>query len=65
MESCNSVFKCSGRAAVKENRKSCSIIYKEIQYLWLLELLLAAAVFDTSFACGKLSLKTFQSLPYL
>lgn len=42
-----------------------SIIYKEIQYLWLLELLLAAAVFDTSFACGKLSLKTFQPLPYL
>lgn len=51
MESCNSVFKCSGRAAIKENRESCSI-YKEIQYLWLLELLLAAAVFDTSFACG-------------
>lgn len=41
MGSCNSMFKCSGRAA-KEDRKPCSIIYKEIQNPWLLELLAAA-----------------------
>lgn len=64
MESCNSMLNFSGRV-VKENRKSCCIIYKKIQYLWLLELLLAAAVFDISFVCVELGLKTFQSLSYL